>query len=186
MTGKSFVALGLFVLVVAAGCDAGTPASSPTPFPTLIPLGTNSPSTVPSPTAQPSTTSAPSTGPETPAPEPLALPAEFSKIPKGGGTYVYAPTSKEGSFAIGTPKNLRFGPCGIFMPVDINGSVWDPTYGDDGQGGPLTDDQLNDLRSPGKVTVTLIDEDTLLLVTRHGAAITLVPHDGSRRYKDCN
>ena len=186
MTGKSFVALGLFVLVLAVGCDAAGPQSSPTPFPTLIPLGTAAPSTVPSLAPQPSTSSAPSTGAESPAPEPLALPAEFSKIPKGRGTYLYEPTSKEGAFAVGTPKNLRFGKCGIFMPIDINGSVWDPTYGDDGQGGPLTEDQLTDLRSPGKVTVTVIDENTLLLVTRHGAAITLVPHEGARRYKVCD
>src|SRR4051812_21279455 len=185
LTGKSLLALGLLVVALAAGCDAGSAGKSPTPYPTLIPLGTDAPSLAPSGSPQASlATPAPTVVGETLPPAPLALPAEFTKAPKGR-TYQYSPTSKAGSLAPGAPKNLKFGACGIFMPVDLNGTLWDPTYGDDGQGGPLTQDQLDDLRGPGKVTATLIDETTLQLVTRHGATITFVPHDGARRYKVC-
>ena len=31
--------------------------------------------------------------------------------------------------------------CGLISPIDVDGSLWDPVFGDDGHGGPLTEDQ---------------------------------------------
>jgi hypothetical protein len=183
LTGKCLVALALLVLVVAAACDVGSLTGSPTPYPTLIPLATAPPSMAPT-SAKPSVVATATTSSSAP-PAPLALPAEFTKVVKGRNSYSYTPASKTGVLVQGTPKNTRLGHCGLASPIDLDGAAWDPMYGDDGQGGPLTEDQLGDLHNEGKVTITLLDENTLQLVTRHGATITLVRHEGPKRYSDC-
>jgi len=172
------------VLVVVAACDVGSLTASPTPCPTLIPLATGTPSMAPA-TANPSVVATPTSGSTAP-PAPLALPAEFTKVVKGRNSYSYTPSSKTGGLVQGTPKNTRLGHCGLGSPIDVDASVWDPMYGDDGQGGPLTDDQLGDLRNEGKVTLTLLDDNTLQMITRHGATITLVRHEGPKRYSVCS
>jgi hypothetical protein len=174
------------MLAVVAGCGFGSAPGSPTPFPTLLPLLTSNPSPSAAPASgQPSPTASQEPQPSTSSAPPIALPAEFTTIPAGGHTFKYEAKSKSGSLTQGTPKNMRLSQCGILSPVDVDGSLWDPMYGNDGHGGPLTDSQLGDLRTTGRVTVTLVDPNTLQMVTRNGAFITLTRHDGSRRYTVC-
>jgi hypothetical protein len=183
LKGLSFVALCAMVVASAVGCGGGSASASATPYPTLIPLGTPSPS---APAASLPSMASPTPDPEaSQPPTPLALPAEFTREPKAPHGFAYNATSKQGSLAIGGTKNIKLGLCGLNSPVDVDGSVWDPTYGDDGQGAALTDDQLNDLRADNRVTLTKLDDNTLQMVTKHGATVTLVRHDGTRRYPTC-
>jgi hypothetical protein len=70
--------------------------------------------------------------------------------------------------------------------VDIDGSLWDAVGGLNGQGGALTEDQLGDLINATPSVVTLIDDRTMEMRTSHGAVVTLIRHEGPRRYFLCD
>jgi hypothetical protein len=170
------------LLILCVGCG-GSPAASPTSQASAQPsLAASSPaSSMPAAESlEPVETPAPSL-----APEPRPLPEGYTRIPKGRDTFLREPQSKAGTLEVGVPHNFRLQHCGIGSPVDVDGSLWDPKYGQDGTGGPLTDEQLGDLDNEGRVTLLLTDEDTLQMTTRHAAIITLIRHDGARRYGPC-
>lgn len=96
------------------------------------------------------------------------------------------PATRPGSRAIGPSFALTLGHCGLASPLDFDGSLWNPVAGDDGNGGPLTQDQVGELVNATPVTVTLIDRDAALLVTPLGAIVTLVRHGGARLYGLCD
>ena len=81
---------------------------------------------------------------------------------------------------------MELGHCGLISPVDIDGSLWDPVAGDDGNGGPLTEDQEGDLINATRVLLVLIDNDTMLMATPNGARVLLSRHDGPRAYLLCD
>lgn len=87
---------------------------------------------------------------------------------------------------MGEPQSFEIGHCGLGSPIDFDGSLWDPTFGDDGSGGPLTNDQQGELINATQVELTIIDPVTALLVTPAGARVLLVRHDGARPYALCD
>jgi hypothetical protein len=182
MTLRNAAAAAAILLVLCVACGGG-PGASPSALASVSP---SSEATEPAPSQTPEVSLAPLETPEaTPVAEPRPLPEGYTRIPKGRETFLYEPKSKPDTLVVGEPHNFRLEHCGLGSPVDIDGSVWDPKYGQDGTGGPLTDDQLSDLDNEGRVTLLLTDEDTLQMTTRHAAIITLIRHDGARRYLPC-
>ena len=122
----------------------------------------------------------------TPAASLLPLPEGISGIPGANESGVeLAPETPPDEMQIGVARDFLLGHCGLISPIDIDGSLWDPVGGHDGSGSPLTDDQLGDLINATSTIVVLTDEDTMEMQTEHGAVITLIRHDGPRRYLMC-
>jgi hypothetical protein len=158
--------LALMTLIVLA-CGS-TPSATPTPIPTSPPTST------PIPT------------PPDDLPK-LTLPGTISGIPGPDDdfTATLEPHTPADSVAVGEDQVFTLGHCGLGSPIDIDGGMWDPIAGDDGLGGPLTEDQVGDLINATPVVLVLVDHDTMLMATQHGARILLTRHDGPRAYFLC-
>jgi hypothetical protein len=133
--------------------------------------------------------SAATTPQPTPPLQPTLLPlsAEVAGIPDPGDpSVVLAPQSPAGELELGVERNLVLGHCGLISPIDMDGSLWDPIGGQDGNGGTLTEDQLGELISATPVVVVPTDPNTAELRTPLGALITLARHEGPRPYFLCD
>ena len=114
------------------------------------------------------------------------MPSELSRIPTSADESVeLTAVTPPDELTVGEARNYVLEHCGLVSPVDIDGSFWDPVGGHNGRGGPLTDDQIGDLVNATPTVVILIDEETMEMQTRHGAVITLIRHEGPRRYLFC-
>jgi hypothetical protein len=99
---------------------------------------------------------------------------------------IVAPRSQPGGWAIGAAQEFTLGHCGLASPVDFDGSLWDPVGGHNGSGGQLTEAQVGDLINSSRVSIRLVDPDTALLVTRNGAVVLIVRHQGPRPIRLCD
>jgi len=129
--------------------------------------------------------------PSSPTADPIAslrpLPAGMSGLPQPGSpSAVLEPQSQAGGMAPGVVYTLELGHCGLASPIDFDGSLWDPIAGDDGVGGPLTDEQRIELINGTPLTVALLSPDVAQVRTPLGAVITLTRHSGPRPYSLCD
>jgi len=123
----------------------------------------------------------------TPAPALLPLPAGVAGIPRPGmPTALIQPRTQRGIVPVGVLQPFELGHCGLVSPIDFDGSLWDPVAGDDGSGGPLTDEHQGELFNATRVTLTLIESDVMRLETPRGAVLALVRHAGARPYSLCD
>ena len=114
------------------------------------------------------------------------MPNDLGRIPGPADASIeLSAQTPPGELTLGEARNYELGHCGLLSPVDIDGSFWDPVGGHNGQGGPLTEDQLGDLINATPTVVTLIDDQTMEMQTSHGAVVTLNRHEGPRRYLLC-
>jgi hypothetical protein len=151
------IALALGSLLILVGC--GT-TSVPTPSPTRTPTATLAL---------------------------LPLPARVAGIPQPGTpTAVLQPRTQRGTIPPNVPQRFELGHCGLMSPIDFDGSLWDPIAGDDGAGGPLTDEHQGELINATRVALTLIEPDVVRLETPLGAVLTLARHPGARPYSLCD
>ncbi len=130
-------------------------------------------------------------GPVTPSPPSdlatLPLPPGVSGIPEAGTpTSMVEPVTPPGSVPIGAPQSYTLGHCGLGSPIDFDGSLWDPTAGDNGAGGPLSQDQLGELINATPVILTLVDATRAQIVTPLRARVMLERHLGPRSYHGCD
>lgn len=151
------MAVALACLLLLIGCQLTTaPTSSPSATPTATPIL-------------------------------LPLPAGLSGIPRPGTpTAVIQPRTRRGAVAPGVAQPFELGHCGLVSPIDFDSSLWDPIAGDDGAGGPLTEEQEGELVNATRVELTLIEPDVIRLETPGGAVLTLVRHSGARPYSLCD
>jgi hypothetical protein len=134
-------------------------------------------------------------GTSQPRPTPTASPSPRALLPLDPGisgipaesdhSVLLEPQSVAGTTPHGEPRDFQLQHCGLFSPIDIDGSLWDPIAGHNGMGGPLTEEQRTELVNSTPVTLTITAPDTIELVTPRGAVITLARHDGPRRYLLC-
>jgi hypothetical protein len=154
----------LVVLVLAACGGTANPTSTPSP----------SPSPTPAPTIDTSIF--------------LPLPGHLSGLAPGGGPSASIESQTQRGLTadptLGHPFEL--GHCGLMGPVDFDGSLWDPSGGHNGRGGPLSDDQVGELINATPVRIFLLDPATALLVTPGNAFALLSRHDGAREYGLCD
>jgi len=117
----------------------------------------------------------------------LPLPEGVAGIPRPGTpTAIIQPRTQRGGIEPGVPHPFELGHCGLVSPIDFDGSLWNPIAGDDGAGGPLTDDHQAELINATRVALTLIEPDVVRLETPLGAVLTLVRHPGARPYSLCD
>jgi hypothetical protein len=130
----------------------------------------------PSPTASPTVT-----------PIVRPLPAGLSGIPRPGTpAAIIQPRTQRGGIEPGVAQPFELGHCGLVSPIDFDGSLWNPIAGEDGAGGPLTDEHEGELINATRVALTLIEPDVIRLETPRGAVLTLVRHSGARLYSLCD
>lgn len=135
--------------------------------------------------ASPTPTPAPSASPAPDLPT-LPLEASISGIPGDNEPVATVQShTPPGSVPIGADQSFTLGHCGLGSPIDLDGALWDPVAGDDGFGGPLTEDQIGELINSTPVVLVLIDHETALFATPLGARILLTRHDGPRAYRLC-
>lgn len=87
---------------------------------------------------------------------------------------------------LGVPQTYRLAHCGLHSPLDVDGSLWDPKYGHDGDGDPIMADGGTALINEVPVTLILVEKDVAEARTRDGLVVTLWRHDGPRRYRLCS
>ncbi|MGI8928562.1 MAG: hypothetical protein ACR2H0_03720 [Candidatus Limnocylindrales bacterium] len=129
----------------------------------------------------------PPTASPLPAPTLRPLSANVAGIPgPADATAMVESHSRLGELELNVAKNFALGHCGLMSPIDIDGALWDPIAGHDGQGGPLTEGQLGELINATPTVVELTDPNSLELRTPLGAVITLERHQGARAYFLCD
>jgi hypothetical protein len=116
----------------------------------------------------------------------LPLPPHVDGIPRpGDASAVLRPQSPAGIVRVGVTVNFILGHCGLGSPIDLDGALWDPIAGDNGFGGPLTEQQMGELVNSTTVALTLLDPNRAAFVTPRGAVLTLDRHAGPRMYLLC-
>lgn len=139
------------------------------------------------PPAVPTASPSPSPSASLPPAALRPLPANVAGIPgPTDTTATVAPHTPPGELAIGVARDFTLGHCGLISPIDIDGSLWDPIAGHDGNGGPLSEVQLSELINGTPTIVTLTAPNTAELLTPSGAVIALQRHDGPRTYFLCD
>lgn len=196
---RARAAIGLAgATILLAGC-APTPTPLPTPGPTPIPALTADPP----PTGSPRATSSP---PVTPAPSPTPSPSAsapasvaptadpFAGIPLlpadlrlPDGDFTVRPDSARG-LPLNTIVPFDLGHCGLYSPVDLDGSLWEPIAGTDGEGGPIDeDDEVGQLINGTPGQAILVTPQRLDWRSTQGPPVVVVFQrlPGERGYPGC-
>jgi hypothetical protein len=196
------VAFGLagaiFLLTACAPAPSPTRTSEPTPVGPSTTLTTKpSPQAMPSPSTLPGPSATPAPVPTQPAtrspsvvptPDPFAnlapLPADL-RLPQG--EFTVRPESVRG-LAMSTIVPYDLGHCGIYSPVDLDGSLWEPVAGTDGAGGPIDlDAEVGQLINGTPGEVLLVAADRLDWRATQGSRVVVVFRrlPGERAYPGC-
>jgi len=157
----------ILVAVLTAACTTD-PVPSRTPVPTAVPTTGATP--------------LPSTPPDLFAGA-LPLPPDVL-LPQGD--FRVSPESPPG-MPIGTPVPFDLGHCGLYSPVDLDGSLWEPVGGVDSQGGPIdTDEEIGPLINATRGEAMLVARERLdWRAGRGGVVVVFRRLDGPRDYPGC-
>jgi hypothetical protein len=139
----------------------------------------------PSPTA-PAATPAPTEPLATPDPTDPAVPPlpPDLRIPDDAGFGVSA-TSAPG-VTVGEAFLFSLGHCGLYSPVDVDGSLWEPVGGHDAQGGPIdTDAEVGQLITETAGEAMLVNRVRLDYRSERGVVVVFRRLDGPRMYPGC-
>lgn len=194
--------MGLAGATLLLAACASTPAASPTPEPTPSPVASVAsvaPSVSPTATLEPT----PARTPErTPMPSPSAAagpsgsstPDPFAGIPVlradlllPQGDFTVRPESVRG-LAMRTVVPYDLGHCGLYSPVDLDGSLWEPVAGTDGEGGPIDqDEEIGQLINGTPGQAMLVTTDRLDWRSTQGTPVVVVFRriPGERSYPGC-
>ncbi len=81
--------------------------------------------------------------------------------------------------------SFSLGHCGLFSPIDVDGSFWDPLDGTTANGAPLdleTDSEM--INATGGVIVVIGDE--LRFRTESGSVVRFERHAGEKEFPGCD
>jgi hypothetical protein len=167
---------GLVLAALALALVACTADPAPTPPPTAQPTPERSVRPDPTPAASPTQDPDLFAG-ALPLPPGVGLPQ---------GEFVVEPSSEPG-LALGEPVPFDLGHCGLYSPVDVDGSLWEPVGGTDAQGGPIDSDaEVGDLINATRGEVMLVAQDRLdYRASRSGVVVVFRRLEGSRGYPAC-
>jgi hypothetical protein len=123
------------------------------------------------------------------SPAPVAsffpIPDTVLPIPSDLSTVSLEPESAA-SLTVGEPVPYALGHCGLWSPIDVDGSLWQPVGGTAADGGPIeSDEAIGELinATAGELLLTSPDEATF--TTAGGSAIFLVRAPGALDYPLC-
>jgi hypothetical protein len=177
MARSAVLAVGL---VLAAGAVAASEPSAsagasvglePAASPAASPMGPHaaSPATQPSPPAGY-----------------LPLPAQVAVIPADVPTVSVPAESGPGALVVGTPIAYTLGHCGLWSPVDLDGSVWQPVGGTDASGGSIDSDaEIGELINATPGEFMLLTPDTAEFRTATGVVVAFARAPGELDYPLC-
>jgi len=115
------------------------------------------------------------------------LPPDVAGLPRPGEpSVVLQPRSQRGAVAPGAERRFDLGHCGLGSPIDFDGSLWNPIAGDEGAGGPLTEDHRSELINQTSGTLIMLTGDLARFVTPLGAVVTLARLPAGRPYYFCD
>ena len=136
--------------------------------------------------AQPST-SPPALADMTASPPPLTypLPEVVAVIPADIPTVSIHPESQpRADLYVVMPYTL--GHCGLLSPIDLDGSLWQPSSGTNAAGGPIaSDDEIGELINATSGALDLVDADEATFMTPLGSTVILVRAPDALDYPLC-
>lgn len=144
-------------------------------------------SAVPSPSGASPTPSLPaaSFAPASPAPAYLPLPAQF-QVPADADTVSVGPESAPGTLTVGTAVAFTLGHCGLYSPVDLDGSLWQPLGGHDAAGGAIDSDaEIGELINETRGELVLLTPDTAEFRSFSGVVVGFARAPGELDYGLC-
>lgn len=189
---RTAIGLAAATVLVAACASTATPTTTPEPLPSPVASAAPSVPPTPGPTPRPSAAPSPSA---TPAPASVAPTADpFAGIPPlpadlllPDGDFMVRPDSARG-LVLHTIVPLDLGHCGLYSPVDLDGSLWEPIAGTDGEGGPIDgDDEVGQLINGTPGQAMLVTAERLDWRSTQGTPVVVVFQriPGERGYPGC-
>ena len=103
------------------------------------------------------------------------------------GDIAIAPQSPRG-MAMGVAMPFDLGHCGLYSPVDLDGSLWEPVGGVDPRGGPIdTDPEIGQLinGTPGEVLLVTADRLDWRATQAPRVVVVFQRLPGERTYPGC-
>lgn len=99
-------------------------------------------------------------------------------------TVSLGPESEPG-WTVGETRPFEFGHCGILSPIDVDGSLWQPVSGADGEGGPIGDEDTGELVNATAGELILSAADTAEFVSASGLSVRFERAPGAVDYFLC-
>ena len=113
---------------------------------------------------------------------PPAGPFAEGRPGEAGGT-VLVPVSA--SIEPATAYRFSIGHCGLFSPIDVDGSFWDPIDGLTAGGGPLDLEGDSEMINATAGFFVVIGDDARFR-TESGSVLTLERHEGEKEFPGCD
>jgi hypothetical protein len=177
-----------FLLAACAPTPTPTPERLPSPVASAAPSAVRTPSPIPSQGAMPRPSSTSTPASVAPTADPFAgippLPGDL-RLPDGD--FTVRPESARG-LALNTIVPYDLGHCGLYSPVDLDGSLWEPIAGTDGEGGPVDeDDEVGQLINGTPGQAILVTAQRLDWRSTQGTPVVVVFQriPGERGYPGC-
>jgi hypothetical protein len=107
-----------------------------------------------------------------------ALPDQIAVIPPDIPTVSVPPGSVAGTLVVGSPVDHELGHCGLWSPVDLDGSLWQPIGGQDANGAAIaSDESIGELinATPGQFVLLTPDSAEFRSITGTVVAFTRAP-----------
>jgi hypothetical protein len=173
--GRPALLVGYLLLAGTTVALAQDPSSAPAP---------SEPPAPSSPAALASPATAPSAGASMAAY--LPLPEQFVTTPADLTTVSVAPESEAGSLVVRTPIEYSLEHCGLWSPVDLDGSLWQPVGGHDAAGGPIASDEaIGELINATPGEFVLLTPDTAEFRSVTGVLVAFTRAPGELDYPLC-
>jgi hypothetical protein len=113
-----------------------------------------------------------------PLPDAAAVPAD---VP----TVSIDPESAAG-LVVGSPVEYSLGHCGLWSPVDLDGSLWQPVGGSEADGQPIASDAaLGELINATPGTFVLVTPDSATFSSASGVVVAFARAPGALDYPLC-
>lgn len=150
-------------------------------------IGSAAPSAAAAPIASPAASPpAASLAPASPTALYPALPAQVAVIPADIPTVSITPESAAGMLVVGTPIEHSLQHCGLWSPVDVDGSLWQPIGGREASGAAITSDEaIGDLINATPGRFVLITPDSAEFHTLTGTVVAFARAPGALDYPLC-
>jgi hypothetical protein len=114
------------------------------------------------------------------------LPEQVAVLPADASTVSVTPESEAGTLVVGTAIEYALGHCGLWSPVDLDGSLWQPVGGQDPDGGVIDEDaEIGELINATPGSFVLVTPDAGLFTSTTGLTVAFERAPGELAYPLC-